>query len=418
MNKLLVASRLTLSASLQKGKAFVITSSLSLQRQDGGDLYLKKMKRISYVLAAVLGSILVFLHVIHAKGPQEESFFDFYSNFFFQESLNWVAFIIAVVYLASPVVSSIRWIRKWFGRNMDDELPFRKYIQNRAILVAKYASHFLQMVFPIILNLVILSSLVGYLNVENRNRLIGPNLASIGHVLTGTYPFLSLEMVKFPAWLIKSIELSFLNLPLILLFAAGFTYFKRRVIFSKYVVSLLLSIALMLPIWLAVPAMSPQDRFINNVYHLHNPARIESAVRSFKPVPSVAAFLTFMRRAKAGLEVMPTTTFPSSHAAWAVIAFVYLLEAEPITALLFSPFLLLSTFGTFYLSQHYLIDVPAGIAMGLVSVAISSLLFHNAGLKVSADTSTVQHDVVPDMGQSHINRRQVIYTNRPKHCEN
>jgi len=91
-----------------------------------------------------------------------------------------------------------------------------------------------------------------------------------------------------------------------------------------------------------------------------------------------------MRRAKAGLAEMPTTTFPSSHAAWAIIAMIFAFEGSLLAGTLFTPFLLLSAFGTFYLAQHYFIDAPAGIIVGIVSALIASFVFRERG----RDTST------------------------------
>ncbi len=386
-------SKSNLSFPFKGGKSPIRNIYRSLCIDAGlGDPYLHRMKKIGYVLAGILGIILVYLDMINAPSPGREDFFNFYSNFIFQESQGWAILLVALAYLSSLLLSSMKGSNIWHKR---DGLTLRQYLERDVADGLKHLLHFLQLAFPVILNLLLLSRLVGYLNMANRNRLIDPKLASIGRFLTGTYPFLSLETVKYPGWLIDGVEISFLNLPLILLLTAGITYVKSRKTFSKYVIAFLLTIVLMLPVWLAVPAMSPQDRFIDNVYHLKDPPQIENALKHFSPVPRVEAFLKLERRSKAGLEVMPTTTFPSSHAAWAAIALVYLAEASPLTAVLLSPFLLLSTFGTFYLAQHYLVDVPAGILMGLAAAAISSLLFRRLKEGPSDITVQIASKVVP-----------------------
>ncbi len=339
----------------------------------------KKLTKISYGMAIVLALAVLLLKLFLVPGPRKESFLNFYSDFTLKESANPLALFLALIFLIHPIRSAVRRMKSRATNVPEGSEPaIERLSKSKPESISKRVLQIVQVAIPILLNLIILSYLLGYLNVENKGRLVGVELAAIDHSLTGTYPFLSLEMIRLPDLLIKAIELSFLSLPFVLALIAVIAYIKSKWAFSKYAFAFLTTIIMMIPIWMAVPALSPQDRFIDNVYHLDIPPRIETALQGFAPVPEVKKFLKLMRDSKQGLAVMPTSTFPSSHAAWATIAFVYVLEISPLSALILSPILLLSTLGTFYLSQHYFIDVPAGVLVGLLAVAISSFVFRES----------------------------------------
>lgn len=333
------------------------------------------MEKILYVCASVLALMIVFLSFFHVPVPQRESYLAFYADFIFNESRNWSAYIFAFLCFGGLVFTFLGWMRTDAGPIKKRWKFFAEDLKHKTSRLPKSMFDLFKLAFPILLNLFLFSYVVGYVNAINRHRMIDTKLASVDFWLTGTYPFLKLEMIKFPPWLIEAVEFSFSNLTVFLVLAGLITYLKNKAAFSKYAVAFFTSILLMVPIWLAVPVMSPQDRFIDNVYHLKDPPQIASELRDFSPVPQVETFLEQMRESKNGLEIMPTTTFPSSHAAWATIAFVFLLEASGAASIFFAPFLILSTLGTFYLAQHYFVDTPAGIVIGIVSAVIVSFLF-------------------------------------------
>lgn len=338
----------------------------------------ERMIRITYAFALLQAIVVYSLSLMKVPAPQRESYFSFYADSFLNEFHGWIGYVVALLCLGAAVYSILKWISSFSGNDGDEERRFSRALRRQGETWLKRSYEALRMTFPIILNLFLLSYVVGYVNAFNQHRLIDPRLAAADYRLTGMYPFLTLEMIRFPRWLTGAVELSFVNLPFLLVIAALFSFFRDRKIFSRFVVAFFVSFAIMTPVWLLVPAMSPQDRFIDNVYHLKDPPRIAAELKDFKPVPQVESFLKGMRKSKEGLELMPTTTFPSSHAAWATLAAVYLVELSPAGALVLGPFLLLSTLGTFYLAQHYFVDTIAGILIGFLSSFIASLLFRTS----------------------------------------
>lgn len=336
---------------------------------------IRRMIRITYYCAGALALMILCLSFLHIPIPGQESYFAFYADFILKESKNWLGYAAIFILLGGVAVSLVRSTRELAGKHSQKMDGDGEAMIGRGNRVSRGVLELLRVVFPIVLNLVLFSYVVGYVNAVNRGRLIDTKLASIDFWLTGTYPFLSLEMIQFPAWLIETTAFSFLNLPSFMVLIAVVTFFKDRKVFSKYVVAFFTSIILMIPLWLLVPVMSPQDRFIDNVYHLEDPPRMAAALKEFAPVPEVETFLSQMRKSKEGLDIMPTTTFPSSHAAWATIALIFIVETSVLAGSFFAPFLLLSTLGTFYFAQHYLVDTPAGILIGILSAIIAWRLF-------------------------------------------
>lgn len=335
----------------------------------------ERMVRFSYGFAAVLVIVVVSLGLTKGPVPQKESYFLFYTDSFLSELHGRIVYAVALLSLGAAAYSITRRFRNSARQEGLEDKPLIRQLKEQADRWFRKTYELLRMLFPIFLNLLLLSYVVGYVNSANQYRWIDSKLAAADLWLTGTYPFLALEEIRFPVWLIEAVKLSFLNLPFLMVLAALYTFFRSKKTFSKYVVAFFMSFVIMTPLWLLVPAMSPQDRFIDNVYHQKDPGRISSALRDFTPDPEVKSFLKHMRESKEGLEIMPTTTFPSSHAAWATLAAIVLIEANPVSAAVLGPFLLLSTLGTFYLAQHYFVDTIAGIIVGIMSTLAASLFF-------------------------------------------
>jgi len=120
--------------------------------------------------------------------------------------------------------------------------------------------------------------------------------------------------------------------------------------------------------WVMFPALSPQDRFRDNVYDLPIEGPMQPYLENYDPQEEITVFLEGVRVRKASLGSLPTTTMPSAHMAWAVLLVYYSYRAFRWLVFLSIPFVILSSIGTVLLAQHYFVDVPVGIAVAIFSI--------------------------------------------------
>ena len=224
------------------------------------------------------------------------------------------------------------------------------------------------LILPAILFVTVIALAMGEANAFARDRLQDAVVIGWEHALFGTYVFAALGAINYPVWLISFVVFSFDNMALILIGAGALLAYVSRRHFRELLVAFSLGILIMVPLWLTLPVLSPQDRFINNVYQLPQPPQVALAVESYHPSPQISAFLTAARAEKANLPALPTSTIPSAHVFWAALAGYYLFHARRVFGWIALPFLIASTFGTVLLAQHYFMDVPAGIAVAALAI--------------------------------------------------
>ncbi len=215
------------------------------------------------------------------------------------------------------------------------------------------------------------------INFLNRTHLKDEVLLKIDHLLTGGYPFIFLHSLKYPAWFVSAVAFCFLNLPLFLIIAAVYFFWKNKTTFFKYASAFALGLAFLFAVWILVPALSPQDRFIDNVYKLPIPSEISGALAHYSPQPEIRNFLLKERAYKNGLTDMSTSTMPSAHVFWAFILGYYLFRKNKKLFGLVLPILILSSIGTVFFAQHYFVDVPAAVLVGIFSVALTEIYFNH-----------------------------------------
>jgi len=227
------------------------------------------------------------------------------------------------------------------------------------------------LVLPAILFVTIIALAMGEANAFAPARLKDATVIGWEHWLFGNYVFASLAAIHYPHWLIAFIIFSFDNMALFLIGIGIFLAYVSRDRFRELLVAFCIGILAMVPLWLAVPVLSPQDRYINDVYKLPDSSALALAVANYHPQSEIADFLQSIRTGKADLPALPTSTIPSAHVFWAAIAGYYLFRAKRPWrwfGWIALPFLLASTFGTVLLAQHYFFDIPAGLAVAALAI--------------------------------------------------
>ena len=222
---------------------------------------------------------------------------------------------------------------------------------------------------PVAILLILVSLIFSEANSLDKFRLGDLMVISWEHALTGTYVFAALGGLHLPNVVAVFIIGCFVNVAVIVILPALFVGYATPKVFQELITAFCIGTMILVPLWLILPALSPQDRFIDNAYRLPVPPGLALAVANYHPQPTIADFLQTVRTEKAGLPDLPTTTVPSAHIFWLGIAGYYFFKSKKWLGWIMLPFLVASACGTVLLAQHYLFDVIASLVIVAISVA-------------------------------------------------
>jgi PAP2 superfamily len=238
----------------------------------------------------------------------------------------------------------------------------------RVFLAAAKRSREMLLIIPAMLYITLLALVMGEANEFSRARLQDLRVIGAEHWLFGNYIFAALGSIHYPHFLIVFIIWSFGSMSVVLIGAGMVIAYLSPQRFRELLVAFCLGLLIMIPMWIALPVLSPQDRFIDNVYNLPMPPSIDVAVKNYHPQGEIADFLANVRKGKANLPALPTSTIPSAHIFWASIVGYYLFRTKKWLGWITLPVLLASSFGTILLAQHYFLDIPAGVAIAAIAI--------------------------------------------------
>jgi len=324
--------------------------------------------------------LMIVVSVFRLRIGEVGGLFDFlpyYAGLLFGPVLQNVLGYFGAVLILLFIVFGVVWIYGGVrGHNPHEKLTLHFGAAARRWWMEKLTV-FLKAGLPTILVFFFVGLMMSYLNVINMEALRDNELLEWDRFLFGDYPFLALYEVSYPFWMVWSIAQSFSYLPFgffILFFVA---LYRDSKLFVKMAVTFSLAMVASVPLWHLFPVMSPHDRYIDNVYELPIAEDIAVRLESFSPQPELQRYLDLAREKKNNRlqEHYPTSTFPSAHVAWGVL-FIYfsaLLDRRLLWVTV--PVGVLSSVGTFFLAQHYVVDVPAGVVVALVAIWIVNRLF-------------------------------------------
>ncbi|MFC1595136.1 phosphatase PAP2 family protein [Patescibacteria group bacterium] len=329
------------------------------------------MKKVLYIPLILLG-IPAILITIANPGTQSIDTFTYYFKFAIKPFSGFLL-LFSAIYIS---IVTTYFVTKFVILIIDKTSPLT--VKKEALTTIK--NSFLKEVresfsygILIMLNFAFITILLSQLNALNIHRLIDEIVLKWDFIIFGNYPFIALGNINYPSWIINSIIFSFDVIGGGLLILVAFLFYYNRHLFIELALTFFLSVVIMLPIWYVVPVLSPHDRFIDNVYDLPINDDLSKTLENYKPVPEISQYLTSIRATKEGKlnNVMPTSTFPSSHAAWAIFIMIYTYRLDRRIFYLSLPIAILSIFGTVILAQHYAVDVPMGILIGILAIFTS-----------------------------------------------
>jgi hypothetical protein len=220
---------------------------------------------------------------------------------------------------------------------------------------------------PSMILLLVLSLVFSEANALDKTRLVDISIIGSERLFTGTYVFAWLGSFHWPHAVIIFIIGCFVNIATIVILPALYVGYATPRVFREMLTAFAIGMIILAACWLLVPALSPQDRFIDDAYHLPVPPGLAVVVANYHPQSEIQDFLAKIRVGKDNLPDLPTSTIPSAHIFWLGLAGYYFFKSKKWLGWVALPFLAASALGTVLLAQHYFLDV---VASGVV-VAIS-----------------------------------------------
>lgn len=251
-----------------------------------------------------------------------------------------------------------------------------QYFRSAFFQLIKRTSKFFFRALPAVVNILLFGAVIARLDGRPNLPLFNSILAEADHWLTGAYPFFWLGNQPLLAPLAPIIIYAFVLLaPVMILFFVFLYAAECENVRSRFIAAFFVSMTIAIGFWYYFPAHSPHDAFLDNLSHETIRPELAKDIANYHPPQAVGNFLLMIRDGKTqGRAPLPTTTMPSAHIIWATLLVYYLYRVDRRTLWVSIPYWLLSSLGTIYLVQHYLIDIPAGIAVGGAAILISECL--------------------------------------------
>jgi len=233
----------------------------------------------------------------------------------------------------------------------------------------------IRFLLPLLLVFFLVASFLGSFNGFNKDRLKDETLLRWDYLITGTYPFIWIQSIHWPDWFVKLTFFWFINISYIMLGVGVIVFYFNKEIFKKYLSAFALAFLVVFPLWSFFPALSPHDRFIDNVYHLPLDSKLQASFKNYHPQTIMKYILDDIRSDKENLDYLPTTTFPSAHVVWILIVAYYLWQISRIIFYVALPVFVFSMLGTVFFAQHYFVDVIAGILLSFLIIYLNERHF-------------------------------------------
>lgn len=156
--------------------------------------------------------------------------------------------------------------------------------------------------------------------------------------------------------------------------------FLDKTSFRQTLIAFFLSCLISIPIFAAIPIISPDGLYIAKVF--------KAEVASVPVLDNIAeselfsSFNAFFHKVWISDDnsFYSVSSFPSLHAAWGVLAVLGIFKArKKLLSLILAIWLVFNSVGTFYSLQHYALDTVAGLLFGL-------LMFYLAGKLMDLET--------------------------------
>ena len=184
--------------------------------------------------------------------------------------------------------------------------------------------------------------------------------------------------VSFIDWFTTVVYIAHFALPLLVAF--GF-WLRSRLIFYRYVTALMAMSFAQFGIALALPVAPPRFAFMYG----HGLAVADIATAVGNQIGESATWLYL------NMIGNPVAAFPSLHAAYPVLAFLFLRERWKRASWLMMVYAALVWFSIVYLGHHYVVDAIGGVLLAVVSYVVVNRIWHR---RIERNGATSEHQTI------------------------
>lgn len=159
--------------------------------------------------------------------------------------------------------------------------------------------------------------------------------------------------------------------------AVGVFLVLNPLVLRRYLAAFFLVQIIAAPFWWAVPAISPDELYRQQVLKADAQNAITIEAPLLKLSPALATYLPYLEGRWSHPEQgrYATSTFPSLHVAWALIVMVCFYQLYRRSAIIFVPWFVLLSLSTVYTLQHFAVDVLAGALVGSLTLVLVDKLY-------------------------------------------
>ena len=156
--------------------------------------------------------------------------------------------------------------------------------------------------------------------------------------------------------------------------------FTDPTLFRKFLLMLALSMIICFPIWIAFPAVTPNEMYRHNMFNESWSPALGDTVHNTQFAPFVEDKINYIEKIwidpnpDASKRSIAVTTMPSMHVIWGMQVALFAYYISKRLRYLAVGYFILNTLGTLLLLQHYAIDLFVGFVVGAVAFSLSVLL--------------------------------------------
>ncbi|CDZ78982.1 hypothetical protein BN59_03297 [Legionella massiliensis] len=169
---------------------------------------------------------------------------------------------------------------------------------------------------------------------------------------------------------------SYRRLPIFFAFVFFGLLFFNKQNFRKLLIAIFLSPLIALPFWYALPAVTPNEMYRQNMFDLPSITATQQEYKEAMTSSDLKAYLKLVERhIENPKQKHPlVSTNPSMHVCWGIIVTYFAILLWWPLAFIFVPWLIFNIFATLYTVQHYFVDLPPGLVCAIFVIFTTNYL--------------------------------------------